>query len=468
MIERWFDWQQRAFGVADDFDLSLGGGRNGGKTTCAIAIATRTALMRPKSRSAYFRQTQGSLEDVVENSIDIVPLIDPDARLKMSDPPVWRFGNQSSCTFAPLSDLKLYRRWQGQNLDGLVLFDEAQQWQDARLPDRILSSCRNSNGLPVRAIYIWNPGDFQWWLYERFDKITPGDYIPFKTENGREAVTIRTTYRDNPKSPKNYADTLAASTDDPVELRAWLNGDTSQIGGAAFSHVLSETNVVRWFPDDYWSERGDWRFYLAYDFGLSHPACALLIAQARDHTRGADGMPFVRGDRVVVDEWHNAVAHDLNTGDGAQVADQAEHIKAMCKTWNCSPYGCGDDSIFSARGDGTFGTTQKEFMAHGVTFEGAGKMQKLEPGKSARVGGWVKLKGRLAAAAPPDRRDRRAVYINAHRTPYLWETIRMLVPDKTNRDDVLKSGQPDHAADALRYGVIWSPPPPATSENFWR
>lgn len=467
MIESFFPWQLRALGVPLEYDGGYFGGRIGGKSTLAIAQGVRMALSRPKSRSAYFRQTQASLDDVVENSIDIVPFIDPAAQLKMSDPPVWKFTNGSSLTFAPLADVKLYRRWQGANLDGCAIFDECQQWPDSKLPDRILSNLRNTDGLPTPAYYCANPGDFQYWIYERMIKPCPGDGIPFKLINGREAVVFRTTLEDNPLAPKNYADTLLASAGDDIVLaRSWIDGDWSRIGGAYFSEVLGDKNVVRWFPGDWFPDRADWRFFLAYDFGIAAPAVCLLVALAKDHTTGADGFEYVRGDKVVIDEYHTAVPHDLNKGDGSTVSQQAEGIKAMCARWQVAPYGCGDDSIFARRGD-EIGTTAKEFQQNGVTFEGAGKMKRNETtGKTARVSGWSLLKNRMNAARVPGQRDRPAFYFNAHACPYTWETLRMLVPDSKNREDLQTDGQPEHSADCCRYAAIWSPPPPASTEPF--
>lgn len=457
MLDTLTDFQQLALGVPHEYDLFLGGGRGGGKSTIALCSAYQYAMANPGTRSLFLRQSYPSLHDAVMNSVQLFTALDPGSKFNRSDLH-WTFSNLSTMTFAALADLDLYRRFQGSNI-ALAIFDECQQWASPELPDLLLSNLRSSSS-QTRSIYCANPGDRgHAWIYERFIKPCPGDGVPFKTNNGRSTVVLRSTHLDNPHLGKEYADNLAAATrHDPALLKMWLSGDWSIQGGAFFSDAISTHNVVTIYPDDYWPDRGDWRLYTAIDWGTAAPAVGLLLALARQSTRSSAQEHHVKGDIIVLDETSTNLPTDLNKGDRSTIGEFADRIKIMCETWSAPKYACGDSAMFADHGH------EKRSLAH----EFAEKGLHIEPApKGRRVDGWATLRERLSNAAPHLERERPSIYMNANFCPYLWETIRLLTPDTKNREDV-DTLQPDHAADALRYGIEFRPPAPASITSFGR
>lgn len=442
--------QQRALLVPLLFDVFLGGGRGGGKTFALLMIAWVFIATYAGSRVVFFRQSYPSLHDAVLRSVEIFGALDPGATFNKSDL-CWTFSNGSTFQFAALSDLDLYRRWQGQEFQ-LAIFEELQQWADPILVDMLLSNLRSSKGFPTRAVYAANPGDRgHHWIFERFLKART-DGVPFTTAAGRQTVTVRSTFEDNPNLPPEYIENLkAACAHDPALFEMWKSGDWSVTAGAAFSEVLNETNRVYWYPGN-WYYRKDWRFYLALDWGTAHPAHCCLLAKAKDSTYGPDDEMYCRNDIVVVDECHTAMEGDLNKGDRSTVAEFSAKVKAMTKKWSASNSGCGDDAIFAEHGHGQ-GSLAMEFNRAGLAIQSARK------GK--RTDGWATLKNRFAAARLNGQREDPAVYLNSG-CQYLWDTLPNLVPDPKNREDIETNG-PDHGADSLRYGVTFNPPTTTTT-----
>ncbi|MDF2766952.1 MAG: hypothetical protein K0S81_3948 [Rhodospirillales bacterium] len=117
----------------------------------------------------------------------------------------------------------------------------------------------------------------------------------------------------------------------------------------------------------------------------------------------------------------------------------AEAIRELCGKWKIRPYGTADDSIFARARGHTAATIADEFSAAGVIFTPAEK--------GTRKAGWERMRTLLSQAGSP---DLPGLYIS-RACGYAWATLPTIP-----RDQDLDSGAPDHAADALRYGVIWT------------
>lgn len=74
-------------------------------------------------------------------------------------------------------------------------------------------------------------------------------------------------------------------------------------------------------------------------------------------------------------------------------------------------------------------------------------------GKGSRKAGWERMRTLLSQAGTP---DKPGLYIS-RACDYAWDTLPVLPRDPRDIEDV-DSSAPDHAADALRYGVIWQRP----------
>lgn len=251
------------------------------------------------------------------------------------------------------------------------------------------------------------------------------------------------TYLDNDFiDQQQYRDQLeSACPSDPELLRAWLEGDWTVARGAYFASVLEESrNAVGPFnPKDL--PRGnhvDWPTWLAHDFGSTAPSVTYLMTESP----GAQlaGKFYPRGSIIVLDELAAVRRDNLNMGLGWTATTTAEAIREMCARWNVPPSGVADDACFAKTGH-TGGSIADEFARGGVRFTPAKKAD--------RIPGWQQMRRLLADAGKP---DVPGLYVSRS-CEYFWATVPQLSRDQKRVEDVDSSG-PDHAADAVRYGIL--------------
>lgn len=454
--------QEAALAVPYDLDVALLGGRGGGKSLALVFMIYSYACAFPGTRQLYLRQSYPALHDFIMASIQVFPLLDPGAKFNKAALH-WEFSNGSACTLAAYGDLDAYRKFQGSSI-AAVYFDETQQYGPNEGRERVDLLCSNlrATNADTRAVFAANPGDVGfYWLKKRFVEPSPGNGVPFISETGRETVTLFSTYLDNPHlNHTEYLRNLeAATTHDHTLREQWITGDWTIGSNLFFSDVMSYKNKVDWYSNSPWAERGDWRLFVALDWGTAAPAVALLMAQARDTTRGPDMETYKRNDLVVMAECSTALTNDLARGDRSSVSEFCDRLKDYCSTWYKTPRrGCGDDAIFAEHGHEK-GSLGAEFQRNGFEIAPAGK--------GRRVDGWAVTKERLANAEVNGSREKPAIYINAYCAPQLWETLQTLAPDRRNPEDIA-DGQVDHHADSLRYSAVFKLPSPASVTGFYR
>ncbi len=109
------------------------------------------------------------------------------------------------------------------------------------------------------------------------------------------------------------------------------------------------------------------------------------------------------------------------------------------------PRGTCDDAIFSRQRGHDVATIGDEFRESGVI---------LSPAKKGgRVTGWTLMRSMLSRAGSI---DEPALYIS-RACDYAWQTLPFLERNPRHPEDMSTDG-PDHGADALRYGLLWTPP----------
>jgi hypothetical protein len=204
--------------------------------------------------------------------------------------------------------------------------------------------------------------------------------------------------------------------------------------------VLEEARnaVARW--PEIPKHRGEkWRTYLCHDFGSSAPSVTYVVTKSPG-ARGPDGRHYARGSLILVDELATNEPGNVSKGMQYTVPVLADHIKDFCKAWKVQPEGVADDAIF-AKGGHSRGSINDEFRAAGVYFYPAKKAE--------RIPGWQVMRRLLQDAGKP---DVPGLYIARH-CEYFWQTVPYLGRDPRRVEDVDSRG-PDHAADAVRYGVL--------------
>lgn len=114
----------------------------------------------------------------------------------------------------------------------------------------------------------------------------------------------------------------------------------------------------------------------------------------------------------------------------------------MWKAWGLkgSPQGTADDAIF-AQGGHAAGSIADEFRRGRVYFTPAKK--------AGRVDGWHVMRRMLEDAGKP---DKPGLYIS-RACEHFWRTVPYLPRCEKKIEDVDSTGE-DHAADAVRYGIL--------------
>ncbi|GAB6061152.1 terminase family protein [Desulfonatronum parangueonense] len=448
-------FQQRVLAIPETFDLALLGGRGGGKSfALALLILRHAEQHREGARILYLRKSYKGIADFESLLREIFGAIYGTAARYNTQEHLWRLPTGSYLELGQLESEADYVKYQGRSFN-LIIVDEAGQYSEPDLLDRLRSNLRAPSGIQPRFILAANPGGVgHAWISKRYVfKASPWE--PFEEpQSGRMFVHAPSTYRDNTGIDQGeYLKNLKASCPfDPELLRAWTDGDWSIARGAFFASCLGDHNLIEpWakIPDvstGYFRNKSSrWGDpYISHDWGTSAPSVTLLMVES-DGRNGPDGKFYPKGSILVLDEYATNQPGSLEKGMGYTVDILADRIKEMCASWEVLPQGVADDAVFSktgiSRSDSVSVSIGNEFRRHGVYF--------TEAKKGSRVAGWDRLRRLMADAG---KLDVPGLYI-ARNCEYLWATLPYLARDPRKSDDVDTRG-PDHGADCLRYGCL--------------
>ncbi len=444
-------FQRRVLEIPETFDLFLGGGRGGAKSYALALLALRhIAQYAERARVLYLRQSYKGLADFEQITRELFATVyGTDARYNSASG-VWRFPGGGYMELGQLESAGDYPKYQGRSFT-LLLADEVGQYAAPDLLDVMRSNLRGSATMPTRVVMAANPGGpGHHWIARRYVfKAQPWRAF-HEDKSKRTWVYAPSTYLDNPFIDREaYRDQLtSACPTDPELLRAWLEGDWAVARGAYFADVLEESrNAVGPFTEmpvseprvmrPYPAEPVRWDHWIAHDFGSSAPSVTYLLAESP----GADfaGRFYPRGSIIALDELAAYRRDNLNHGLGWTAAITAEAIVEFCRKWGVKARGVADDACF-ARSGHSAGSLADEFASKGVYF--------LPARKGDRIQGWQRMKRMLADAGKP---DVPGLYIS-RACEYAWATLPYLARDQKRIEDLDSTG-PDHAADALRYGL---------------
>jgi hypothetical protein len=445
------EFQQRVMVTPQEYDLFLGGGRGGSKSYTIVLLILRLVVeYGSKARILFVRKTYKGLSDFEALCLEVFRMVYGKGVKFNASEHVFKFPNGAYLELGQLEGPGDYDKYQGRSFTMLVV-DEAQQYATPELLDRLRSNLRGPKDMPIRQIMAANPGGpGHYWLARRY-VFQAKPWEPFFDENSKRTwVYAPSTFKDNPFIDRDeYEEQVRASCPHDEELlRAWLEGDWAVARGAFFASVLEEKRnaVDNWqhlppIPRNADSSN-KWQYFLAHDFGSSAPSVTYLVAKSPG-TEGPDKKFYPRGSLVLIDELATSVPGQPSQGLGWTIDRLADAIKDMWKSWKLKgrPTGCGDDAMFSQHGHGS-GSIADEFKAHGVTFQRAKK--------GSRQYGWEVMRRMLSDAG---KLDKPGLYVSM-RCGYFWETVPYLSRDPRNPED-LDSREPDHSADAVRYGCIF-------------
>ncbi len=438
---------RRFLGIPEHYDVFLGGGRGGLKTENAkLGFVRHAAKYGALAKMLALRQTRPALRDLEHRLIvDFGTYYQGEAKYNSTDG-IWRLPGGATLELGHLETIADYNRYQGRAFT-LIFVDEAGQYTSPQLLDLMRSNLRAPKGIPLRMQIAANPGGpGHSWIAKRF-VFGHEAWAPFvEPLSKRTWVYAPATFLDNPFIDQSaYRAQLESSAPADKELlRAWLEGDWAIARGAYFADCLDESRVaVGPFRKVPMYDGKPWHTYLAHDFGSSAPSVTYLLAQSPGATW--DGKFYPRDSVVAIDEYATVVDLDnLNAGLGWTASIIGEAIVDWCKQWRVSPRGVADDSVFAKTGHSA-GSIAREFGRVGVTFRPAQK--------GDRISGWQKMRRMFADAGKP---DVPGLYVSRS-CAYFWATVPFLVRDPKRIEDLDSKG-PDHAADALRYGLKYQAP----------
>ncbi|MEP0144513.1 MAG: phage terminase large subunit [Parasphingorhabdus sp.] len=432
-------YQSKVLSVPESCDLFLGGGRGGGKSHCkALLILRHIEQYKEQARVLYVRKTYKGLADFELVLRSMFGAAYGSGASYNATEHVFRLP-YGYVELAQVDSLGAYDKVQGRSFT-LIMVDELTQWADPHVIDMLRSNLRGPKEIPLRTVYAGNPGGVgHQWVASRY--VLPAkNWRPFRTEAEGLCVHAPSTYLDNPHlDADDYRRQLkAACAGDEDLYQAWTEGDWSVARGAFFAGCLSPDRCAT----EPWSSIPDgWDTWLAHDFGTASPSATYLMTESPG-AEGPDGIFYPRGSIIVVDELATVRPNRPSEGLGWTVPRLSEAICELCQKWKVEPDGTADDAIFARARGFSAATIADEFSQQGVNFSPAGK--------GTRKTGWQKMRTLLSQSGMP---DKPGLYISTL-CKYAWDTLPVIPRDPRDIED-LDSDSADHAADAVRYGVIW-------------
>ena len=254
------------------------------------------------------------------------------------------------------------------------------------------------------------------------------DFPPYEQEKD-QFYFVPSKATDNPHLDKSYYKQLDSLP--PRLRRAYVDGDWNVFKGQYFSEWRQNIHVWKHMEID----KG-WKRFVAIDYGYSAPSAAYWLAVDYD------------GNVYVYRELYQTQL---------TYRDLAKEIIARSRDENID-YWVADPAIWAKHGEELSGA---EIMEEEYLKE-TGKALRLEKGNNDRVIGWNLFREYLKPIKPKiTYRNGKRKYspvraklrISGSRCPHAVKTIPTLVFDPHNPEDLDTRGE-DHAADAIRYGLM--------------
>lgn len=421
---------QTDFMLSDAEELLYGGAAGGGKSYALRAYGVTYCLTHPGAKVVLFRQTFPQLNQT--HLLEIANEVPQSVAHYAAAQHDLRFPNGSIFMFRHCEKDEDARLYDSAEFDVLML-DELtafSQFQYTYLISRVRSTRSDWEGPRIRAgATPLGPGHS--WVKNRFmdgpNLLDPPE--PFEiwqgpvSEGGLTRQFIPAKVSDNPSIDLNYIARLRAMTTE--EYRAKALGDWNVFTGQFFTRWRDDVHVMTPFDIP-----PDWERFLCVDYGYNAPYASLWFARPPG-TNTAYVYREQYGKGITLEEQIYRAA--------AAVEDSSERIRAVI----LDPSMFGKVNVKGERIDSMADDWKKVFSL-------------VVKGNNERVPGWRLLRETLEWTESPEGGTlvlpRLHVFSNCSN---LIRTLPLLIMDRNLPEDVDSSGE-DHAADALRYGLMYA------------
>lgn len=291
----------------------------------------------------------------------------------------------------------------------------------------------------IRFLGATNPGGIghAWvkklWLDRIFDE---------NETEPEEFAYIKALASDNPHIDKSYLKQLESLPAD--KRRAYLEGDWDIFKGQYFSEWRREVHVCKPFPIP-----DDWRKFRMGDYGYAKPSAVYWGAVSPD------------GQLYIYRELYQA---------GLTYSNLADELASHSPDHEFISYDAWDPAIWQKKGENEAGLCGAEIMHNRwqelhppkIGQNSPHRRLNLQRGNNDRLQGWSVLRDYLK---PYHKNGTLTADLQVFDTcPELIRTLPSLIYDEHKVEDLDTDGE-DHAADALRYGIMSRPQPSHTQEQ---
>lgn len=400
--------------------MLYGGAAGGGKTDALIACALRW-VENPKHRALILRRTRPQLQEVIDRTIQIYPEVVPGAKWKEAESR-WIFPSGAIIQMGYAEheqDIMNFKSFEY----NLICFDELTSFTEKQYLFLFTRNRTKSDDLPPLIRAATNPGDVgHEWVFRRFiDKQEPYRVydIPIEIEGKSYTISkqfIPSRVWDNPAMPNREEYIAGIMQMAPEDVAAYLHGEWDRLAGAMFQPLMVA-------PMNDLSDK-DYFVVRAIDFGIYDPTCVLwLVYYPRSGLTDIVSELYIRE---------------------ATLDDVAKAVKKRESAMSIRPpiYSVGSPEMFARQ------ATSNQSIATMLGTLGV----PLEKGNIDLVAGWSRI--RLL-----QQRGALRVWPGGEGiwgAPNTVRTLPTLQRDTgVNKDpNKLRPRQEDHAADALRYGIM--------------
>ena len=419
---------QREFFASKARHTAYGGARGGGKSWAMRRKMVGLGLA--PYGNIHMLLLRRSFKELLGNHI--MPLIEELVPTKIAtyskDDQMFRFPNGSTIKLGYCDAESEWMQYQGQQYD-VIGFEEATNFTESMMRN-ITSSNRNSRtDFKPRCYYTCNPGGVGHDYIKRLfiDRVYNTEPIEFNgktyaAEDPDDYVFIQAKLSDNPHLMENDPGYIKELLKQPEHIRrAWMDGDWDVVLGQYFSDFRRDLHVIPTMAIP-----PEWKRFRAMDWGFNDPWATLWFAVAPDR-------------HIYV--YREIYAREINSSDYARMVKQMTGADEHISGTYLSP------DAWQRRGmkDISGGENIAEvLMRNGIPVFKA---------DNSRVIGWQRVRENLSTA--PDGKPWLQIMDCCTN---LIRTIPNLTVDPNDIEDVSDHCE-DHAAEALRYGLMSRPSP---------